>query len=246
MNLQDVVADGALAFALLIALLAGLLSFLSPCVLPLVPGYLAYVSGTADSSGQAGARWRQLAGAALFVAGFTVVLVLFLAAAGTVGVWLLEWQDVVTRVLGALIILMGVVFVGGFGFLQRTARVLPRPRVGLWGAPLLGVGFALGWTPCLGPTLTVIMSLSLQQGSVWRAVLLALAYCVGLGVPFLLMALGFGWLARGTAWFRRHIRAVNIAGGVLLLAIGVLMVTGLWGVLMSDFQAVINGYVTPL
>ncbi|EYT51832.1 cytochrome C biogenesis protein [Leucobacter sp. UCD-THU] len=247
MDLQHLVADGQLLVASLIAVAAGLLSFLSPCVLPLVPGYLAYVGSTAGSApGEKPARARMVLGSLLFVAGFTAVLVAFLAAAGTVGVWLLEWEQLITRLMGVFVIVMGLVFMGLFGAMQTTKKLRVKPKFGIVGAPLLGAVFAIGWTPCMGPTLTVIMGLSLQQGSVGRSVILALAYCLGLGLPFILAAFGFGWMAQTMTFFKRHIRAVNLIGGALLILIGLLMVTGLWSRMMYALQAVIGGYVTPL
>lgn len=250
MNLQEIVADGQLLVASLIALAAGLVSFLSPCVLPLVPGYLAYVGANAESSDGAGAgkpaRRRLVLGSLLFVAGFTAVLVALMAAAGTIGIWLIEWEWIITRVMGVVVILMGIVFIGFFGRMQMTKKLRVKPRVGLLGAPLLGVVFAIGWTPCLGPTLATIMSLSLQQGSVPRSVVLALAYSLGLGIPFVLAAIGFGWMTRTMTFFKRHIRVVNLIGGGLLILIGLLMVTGLWSQMMFGLQAVIGGYVTPI
>jgi cytochrome c-type biogenesis protein len=246
-NLQEIVADGQLLVASLIALAAGLVSFLSPCVLPLVPGYLAYVGANADSSAtDKPARRRLIIGSLLFVAGFTAVLVALMAAAGTIGIWLIEWEPIITRIMGVVVILMGVVFIGFFGRMQMTRKLRVKPRVGLLGAPLLGVVFAIGWTPCLGPTLATIMSLSLQQGSVSRSVVLALAYSLGLGIPFVLAAIGFGWMTRTMTFFKRHIRVVNLIGGALLILIGLLMVTGLWSHMMFGLQAVIGGYVTPL
>ncbi|PRI11376.1 cytochrome C biogenesis protein [Leucobacter massiliensis] len=251
--MQDLVADGQLLVASLIALAAGFVSFLSPCVLPLVPGYLAYVgasagsgSGPGSGSGERPARGRLVLGSLLFVLGFTAVLVAFLAAAGTVGVWLLEWERLITRIMGAAVIVMGLVFMGAFGAMQRTAKLRVKPRTGLIGAPLLGVVFAIGWTPCLGPTLAAIMTLSVQQGSVGRSVVLAILYCLGLGLPFVLAAFGFGWMTQTMSFFKRHIRAVNLIGGGLLILIGLLMVTGLWSQMMYALQAVIGGYVTPL
>lgn len=247
MNLQEIVADGQLLVASLIALAAGLVSFLSPCVLPLVPGYLAYVGANADSANtDKPARRRLVIGSLLFVAGFTAVLVALMAAAGTIGIWLIEWESLITRVMGVIVILMGVVFIGFFSKMQMTKKLRVKPRVGLLGAPLLGIVFAIGWTPCLGPTLATIMSLSLQQGSVSRSVVLALAYSLGLGIPFVLAAIGFGWMTRTMTFFKRHIRVVNLIGGGLLILIGLLMVTGLWSQMMFELQAVIGGYVTPL
>ncbi|SJN11836.1 Cytochrome c-type biogenesis protein CcdA (DsbD analog) [Leucobacter sp. 7(1)] len=247
MNVFDVVADGQLLVASLIAIAAGLISFLSPCVLPLVPGYLAYASASAGAApGQAPERRRMVWGATLFVAGFSVVLVTFLAAAGTVGVWLLEWENLITRLMGVFVMAMGFVFIGLFSKMQTTKKLAVKPKLGLAGAPVLGAVFAVGWTPCMGPTLTVIMGLSLQQGSVSRSIILAIAYCVGLGLPFVLAAFGFGWMTQTMDFFKRHIRAVNLIGGGLLILIGLLMVTGLWSMMMYALQAVIGGYVTPL
>ncbi|MEJ6488175.1 cytochrome c biogenesis protein CcdA [Leucobacter sp. USCH14] len=255
MELTDIVADGQLLVASLIALAAGLLSFLSPCVLPLVPGYLAYVGGIAGRSSSAGAsprqaargeRSRMLLGSVLFIAGFTVVFLLLNILVGGLGVWLWEWQDLILRIMGLVIILMGLIFMGAFTKLQRTTRLKFKPTVGLAGAPLLGIVFAIGWAPCMGPTLGVVMTLSAQAGSLPRAVVLALAYCLGLGLPFILAAFGFGWMTQTMTFFKRHIRVVNLIGGGLLILIGLLMVTGLWSKMMYALQAVIGGYVTPL
>lgn len=258
MTLDQTLADGSLLLALAIALAAGLLSFLSPCVLPLVPGYLAYVGATAsprvtsqpaNTSGSqttSARRGRVLLGALLFVLGFTVVLVAFLGAAGTVGVWLIEWEPLITRIMGVVIIVLGLVFMGAFSRMQRTVRPHTKPRLGLAGAPLLGATFAIGWTPCIGPTLAVIGTLSLQQGSASRALALAVAYCLGLGIPFVLAATGFAWMTGALTFLRRHIRVINLVGGVLMVLIGLLMVTGLWSQMMYALQAVIGSYVAPL
>ena len=247
MDLQEIVSDGQLLVASLIALVAGLVSFLSPCVLPLVPGYLAYVGANVGSGSEGQpARRRLILGALLFVAGFTAVFVTAMAAAGSVGVWLLEWESIITRVMGAIVMLMGFVFIGLFGKMQYTRKLSIKPRVGLLGAPLLGIVFAVGWTPCLGPTLAAITTLSLQQGSVARSVVLALMFCLGLGIPFVLAAFGFDWMTHTMTFFKRHIRTVNLIGGSLLILIGLLMVTGIWSQIMFELQAVIGGYVTPL
>ena len=247
MGIFEIVADGQLLVASLIAIAAGLVSFLSPCILPLVPGYLAYASASAGAApGEAPNRRRLVLGSVLFVAGFTAVLVTFLAAAGSVGIWLMEWEPVITRVMGVFVIVMGLVFMGLFSRAQNTRKLKFKPKLGLAGAPVLGAVFAIGWTPCMGPTLTVIMGLSLQQGSVARSVVLALMYCLGLGLPFVLAAFGFGWMTQTMTFFKRHIRTVNLIGGGLLILIGLLMVTGLWSKMMFALQAVIDGYVTPL
>ncbi|MDN4598178.1 cytochrome c biogenesis CcdA family protein [Leifsonia virtsii] len=241
----QIVFSGQLLLALPVALLAGLVSFASPCVLPLVPGYLAYVGGISDPGAKRD-RSRVLTGVALFILGFAVVFIAYGAAFGALGFWLVRWQEVVIRVLGALVIVMGLVFIGQFSFLQRTIKPSWRPATGLIGAPLLGIVFGLGWTPCIGPTLAAISALSVGSGSPWRGALLGLFYCIGLGIPFLLVALGFDWVAGSVAFLKRHIRAINIIGGVLLVVIGVLMVTGLWSELMSQFLAVIQGFEPAL
>ena len=245
MNIGQIVVSGQLLLALPIALLAGLVSFASPCVLPLVPGYLAYVGGTTDPGAKRD-RGRVLTGVALFVLGFALVFIAYGAAFGALGFWLVRWQEVVIRVMGVVVILLGLVFIGQFSFLQRTIKPSWRPATGLIGAPLLGIVFGLGWTPCIGPTLGAILSLSVGSGSPWRGALLMLVYCIGLGIPFLLVALGLDWVAGSVAFLKRHIRAINIIGGVLLVAIGVFMVSGLWTQLMSSFLAVINGFVPAL
>jgi cytochrome c-type biogenesis protein len=245
----EVVFDGALWLAAPIALLAGLVSFLSPCVLPLVPGYLGFLGGaTGGGAGRSadGARGRLLAGVLLFIAGFTVVFVAMGVLAVTLGRFFIEYGDVLTRVLGVVVILLGLVFVGVFGVAQRTVKPQVRSGLGLVGAPLLGIAMGIGWAPCIGPTYAAILSISLTQADPWRAVVLAIVYSLGLGIPFLLIALGFGWASRSVAFFRRHIRVINIIGGVLLIALGVLMVTGVWATLMSSLTGVIGSVELPL
>ena len=238
---QEIVANGSLLIALPIALLAGLVSFASPCILPLVPGYLGYIGGFAGTDARAG-RGRLLLGVALFVLGFSVVFVGFTLAFSIAGLMLIPWLDLITRVIGVLVIIMGLVFIGQFSFLQRTIRPGFTAATGLGGAPLLGIVFGLGWAPCIGPTLSVVYSLSLTTGSVGRGVLLGVVYCLGLGIPFLLVALGFNWVTGSVAWLKRHVRAVNIVGGSMLVLIGLLMVTGVWQIMMSQLGSVISGF----
>nr|KGA07261.1 MAG: cytochrome C biogenesis protein [actinobacterium acMicro-1] len=243
MNVGEIVFGGSLWLAVPLSLLAGLVSFASPCVLPLVPGYLGIVGGQADGRRRVA---RSVLGAALFVLGFSVVFVAFGIAFGAAGFALKPWIDLVTRIMGALIIVLGLVFVGFFRLFQRTAKINLAPRVGLAGAPLLGVVFGLGWTPCIGPTLAAIFSLSLDAATPARGALLGVAYCIGLGLPFVLLAAGFHWASSSLTFLRRHIRAINIAGGVLLILIGVLMVTGLWNLIIVNTQVMIGEYVTAL
>jgi cytochrome c-type biogenesis protein len=255
-----VVADGPLLLAAAVAALVGLVSFASPCVLPLVPGYLSYVAGlvgtgsrqttapttggpTAAGGGTATAvavatderspRGRMVAGALLFVLGFTVVFVAFGAAFGGLGRLLLEYSGVLTRVFGVVTVLMGLAFLGRVPLLQRTVRLSARPVTGLAGAPLLGVVFGLGWTPCLGPTLAAVNSLAYAEATATRGALLGVAYCVGLGVPFVLVALGARWAMGATSVLRRHAGTVTRIGGAVLVVVGLLLVTGAWTELMQ-------------
>jgi cytochrome c-type biogenesis protein len=243
MNVGEIVFGGSLWLAAPLALLAGLVSFASPCVLPLVPGYLGILGGSTDGRPRVA---RAVWGTVLFVLGFSVVFVAFGIAFGAAGLALKPWLDLVTRIMGAIIIVLGLVFVGFFRLFQRTAKINLAPRVGLAGAPLLGIVFGLGWTPCIGPTLAAIFSLSLDAATPERGALLGVAYCIGLGLPFVLLAAGFQWATSSVGFLRRHIRAINIAGGILLILIGVLMVTGLWNLIIVSTQAAIGEYVTAL
>ena len=242
----EIILNGQLLLAIPVALLAGLVSFASPCVLPLVPGYLAYVGGMTSSSEMKSGRRRLVLGISLFILGFSAVFLAYSAVFGALGTWLIVWQDLVTRIMGVVVIALGVVFIGQFSFLQRTIRPSWRPATGLAGAPVLGIVFGLGWTPCIGPTLGAIQALGLTSGSTWTALLLGLFYCIGLGVPFLLVALGLNWVTGSVAFLKRHIRVINIVGGALLVAIGVLMVTGVWTTWMLTMQGVIGGFVSPI
>lgn len=237
-----IVFSGQLFLAIPVAMLAGLVSFASPCILPLVPGYLAYVGGIAST----GSRRRTVLGVSLFIAGFAAVFVAYGAAFGALGSWLIQWQGPITRVMGAVLILMGAVFLGALPALQRTVRLRLTPATGIAGAPVLGIVFGLGWTPCLGPTLAAIFALSIDTGSAWRGSLLALFYTVGLGVPFLALAFGFGWASTAVGVLRRHIRLINVVGGAALMLIGLLMVTGVWTAWVYQLQFLIGGVVLPI
>jgi cytochrome c-type biogenesis protein len=239
-----IAASGPLLVALAVCLLAGLVSFASPCVVPLVPGYLSYLAAVVGVNEQPepgavkappAARWRVAGSAALFVAGFTTVFMLGTVAVLGMTTTLITNQLVLQQVGGVLTIVMGLVFVGFIPALQREARFAPRQLSTLAGAPVLGAVFALGWTPCLGPTLTgVITVASATQGAnVVRGIVLVIAYCLGLGIPFVLLAFGSAGAVAGLGWLRRHTRAIQILGGTLLIAVGAALVTGAWNEIVS-------------
>ncbi len=247
-------ASGPLLLAVAVAAIAGLVSFASPCVLPLVPGYLGYVTGLTGVDLQRQRRSRVLLGALLFVTGFSAVFVGYGAAFGALGASLVRYGEVTTRVLGVVVVAMGLVFLG-------AGRVLPgrvgaalaadrrpgwRPAAGLAGAPVLGVVFGLGWSPCLGPTLTAVQALALDAASPWRGVALGVAYCAGLGLPFLLVAAGLGRGSRTLAVLRHHRVAIGRAGGGVLVAVGLALVTGVWTTWLAGLQASVSGFEVVL
>jgi cytochrome c-type biogenesis protein len=286
------VTDGPLLFALPVAAVAGLVSFLSPCVLPLVPGYLSYVTGltgvdlagpvaarsaapptvssallVADSNapatggnvpvaapdldlrsdnGTGRQRGRVLLGSALFVLGFSAVFVSEGALFGGLGGALLQHRDIIDRLLGAFTVVLGLAFLGLIPGLQREVRIHRLPAAGLAGAPLLGVLFGVGWTPCLGPTLGAVQTLAYTQASAGRGALLTAAYCLGLGVPFVLTGLAFRRALGAFAVVKRHYAVVMRVGGVLLVVVGLLLVSGLWEQLMISLRIVVAGSSTSL
>ncbi len=251
------VTDGPLLVACAVAALVGLISFASPCVLPLVPGYLSYVTGLVGSGSRTTAsapvaggggtatavrtderapRGRMVAGALLFVLGFSVVFIAFATAFGGLGRLLVQYARTVDVVFGAVTVVVGLAFLGWLPLLQRTKKLSVRPAAGLAGAPLLGVVFGVGWTPCLGPTLGAVYTLALSEASAGRGALLGVAYCLGLGVPFVLVALGARWAVGATDFLRRHAAAVTRFGGAVLVLIGLLLITGAWAEMMRWLQ----------
>ena len=235
----EAVSAGPLWIATPIAFIAGLVSFFSPCVLPLLPGYLGFVSGSANT------KSRMVLGSVLFVLGFTVVFVFLGAGFGGLGSLLQgEAKNWIQRGSGVLVILLGVVLIGGFDFAQRTAKLNIKPSAGIIGAPLLGVVFGLGWTPCIGPTLGAVLNLAFDSGSVVRGAFLAIVYSLGLGLPFVLVAAGFGWASKTVGFVKKNIRAINLFGGALLVVLGLLLVTGLWQQVI-DWIAEVTLVFTP-
>ncbi|MCE3553209.1 cytochrome c biogenesis CcdA family protein [Pseudonocardia sp. RS11V-5] len=249
--------SGPLLVAAVVAVLAGAVSFASPCVVPLVPGYLAYLAGlvgadvppvTRDQAreGREG-RFRVAGAAALFVAGFTVVFGAILVGVVWLADVLVRNEAVLQRVGGIVMIVMGLAFVGLIPVLQNERRVHWVPKLGLWGAPLLGAVFGLGWVPCIGPTLAGVVAVAAGTGGgSLRGVVLTLAYCAGLGLPFVVIALGASRAVSALGWLRRHTRTIQIAGGVLMVAVGALLVSGLWGSLLAQLQVAFAGFTPAL
>jgi cytochrome c-type biogenesis protein len=349
LDVSGIVVDGSLLLAVPLALLAGLVSFLSPCVLPLAPGYLAYVAGltgsdladeaevnlseqqnqslvvrAGSSSGSSGApvevdspvafpddlspgssdtaiessnatsssrteaaganpwpgadsvaelphpssrlsdngsadgapvtgvgRGRVLAGASLFVLGFSVVFVSYGAAFGGLGAWLLGHSRQVSVVMGIVVVILGLGYLGLPALSNRMwwnadRRSHTRPSRGLWGAPLLGVLFGLGWTPCIGPTLAAVQTLAFTEASAIRGAVLSLAYCFGLGLPFIGMAVGLRAVAGATDWTKKHYLTISRFGGVMLISIGMLLVTGWWNDIVAWVQGIVPGFTAVI
>jgi cytochrome c-type biogenesis protein len=254
-GIAETVASGSLVLAMLLAFAAGIVSFASPCVLPLAPGYLSYVSGLtgAEIAGEERGgtttvvvKSRVLLGSVLFVMGFSVVFVSYGLLFGGLGSLLLEYQSIISRILGVIVIVMGLSFMGVIPGMQREWRMHRMPSYSVWGAPVLGVLFGLGWTPCIGPALTAVQSLAFTEGSAARGALLSFVYCLGLGLPFILLGLLFRQAAGTLAWVRRHYTLIMRIGGGLLVAIGILLVSGLWDSITIWMRTLVPGFETPL
>lgn len=244
-----IASAGPLAAAVVVAAIAGLVSFLSPCVLPLVPGYLSYVTGLAGADLDAGhRRGRVVAGVALFILGFAAVFVAgaVLATTTPVLLGLYRHQRAIEIVIGVLVIMLGLVFAGAVPVLQREWRIQRLPSAGLAGAPVFGAVFALSWIPCTGPTIGVVFGLAAVDSSVPRAVVLALAYCLGLGLPFLVFGLGFQRFLGLFRAVRRNSRWVTRAGGALLVLTGLALVTGVWAVFIDWLRITLPNIGSPV
>ncbi|GAA4362210.1 cytochrome c biogenesis CcdA family protein [Nocardioides caricicola] len=229
---QDTALSGSMLLAIPVALIAGLVSFFSPCVIPLLPGYLSYATGLSGAdlaNGVAGTRrGRMFLGSLLFVLGFTVVFVILGTASGALGAWLVTWSRELSVGLGVLMIVLGLAFAGWLPFLNRDWRIHQVPAVGLAAAPVLGFLFGLGWTPCIGPTLAAITTLAVNEGTAARGGFLSAVYALGLGIPFILAGLAYEKALSAISWVRRHQLWVMRAGGLMLVAVGVLLITGWW------------------
>ncbi|MEU3914409.1 cytochrome c biogenesis protein CcdA [Streptomyces sp. NPDC029721] len=247
-GVNTTVMTGGLLIALPIALLAGLVSFFSPCVLPLVPGYLSYVTGVSGADLAEARRGRMVAGAGLFVLGFTAVFVSTGALFGQFGeVFQGENKEIITRVMGVLVILLGLFFMGWIpGLTMREFRFHKKPTAGLLGAPVLGVLFGIGWTPCMGPTLAAVGTLSINEATAGRGALLTAVYCLGLGVPFILAAVAFRKALGAFGWVKKHYAWVMRIGGGMLILTGLLLVTGMWFSIVNEMQTWTNGFTVGI
>jgi len=238
--------SGSLLLAVPVALVAGLVSFFSPCVVPLLPGYLSYATGLSGADLESARRGRMVLGSLLFVLGFTFVFVSFGALFGQLGEWLIVYSRPVSIVLGIVTILVGIAFLGFVPFMQRDARIHKVPAVGLAAAPLLGVLFGLGWTPCIGPTLTAVTSLALNEASAGRGALLSFVYCLGLGIPFILAGLAFRRMLGAVQWVRRHQAWVTRIGGIMMIAVVLLLVTGVWDLWVAYLRGWVGGFTVAV
>jgi cytochrome c-type biogenesis protein len=233
----DIIFDGNLLIASAVAIIAGLISFASPCVLPLVPGYLSYAAGMTEVR----SRSRAALGSALFVLGFSILFISYGAIFGTLGSKISSNSTAITVVLGLLTIAMGIIFLFNQKF-YRLFKPVWKVRAGLAGAPVLGFLFGVGWTPCIGPTLAAVQTLSFQESSALRGAILSFAYCVGLGLPFILVGIFFDKSNRLRKFISRHGNYLTLIGGVFLILIGVLQVTGLWADAMNSLRSWISDF----
>lgn len=244
---QETALSGSLILALPVALLAGLISFFSPCVIPLLPGYLSYATGLSGADLADAKRGRLVLGAVLFVLGFSVVFILIGSLTGAAGAWLFTHTRQLNVVLGVITILLGLAFLGAVPFLQRDWRIHQVPAVGLAAAPVIGFLFGVGWTPCVGPTLAAINVLSVNEATAARGAVLSGVFALGLGLPFIAAALAYRRVLGAFAVIRRHQQHIVRLGGVMMIAVGLLLVTGWWDVLVQWLQLqVVQGFVVPV
>ena len=234
----DQLFSGFLLVAFPIAILAGLISFLSPCVLPLVPGYLSFAAGYSKAKG------RVFLGSILFVLGFSVLFISYGALFGGIGSRIATNDETITRILGVITVLLGLIFMGSFP-MMRTFSPKIATNGGLIGAPLLGFLFGIGWTPCIGPALATVQTLAFQESSAARGAILSFGYCIGLGVPFIASGLYLDKSERLRKYLTKRGDLISKIGGVLLILIGIAQVLGLWTDLMISLRSMISAF-TPV
>ncbi|MCZ3385695.1 MAG: cytochrome c biogenesis protein CcdA [Actinomycetia bacterium] len=244
-NPAETVVGGSLLLAAVFAFAAGVISFASPCILPLVPAYMGYITGMVGVDLGDVKRGRLVLGTALFVGGFTLVFVSYGALFGGLGSVLIEYTETITRVLGVFTIIFGLAFMGLIPWLNRSWNPTQNTSMGLVGAPLLGVLFGIGWTPCIGPTLAAVQALAIDSASAGRGAALAAVYCVGLGLPFLLVAFAFRRAFGAMSWMKRHYTLLIRLGGGMLVLLGVLMVTGAWAEISIQLRVWTADFVVP-
>ena len=232
----DLIFDGNLLVALPIAFLAGLISFASPCVLPLVPGYLSYAAGNSN---------KRALGSLLFVLGFSVLFILYGAAFGGFGAKVIAHEVILTRVLGLFTVLMGLIFMGVIPFVP-SFKLKARANAGLLSAPILGFLFGIGWTPCIGPTLAAVQTLAFESASANRGAILSFGYCIGLGAPFILTGLFLERASKVRSWLLIRGELISKIGGIALIIIGLLQVFGFWNFMMSELRSLISGFITVI
>jgi len=243
---EGTVSSGSLLLAVPVAMVAGLVSFFSPCVVPLLPGYLSYATGLSGADLKDARRGRMVLGSTLFVLGFTFVFVALGTVSGALGSWLFDYTRQISIVLGVVTIVVGIAFLGLVPWFQRDIRVHKVPAVGLAAAPMLGVLFGLGWTPCIGPTLAAVQTLAFSEHTAGRGALLSVAYSLGLGIPFILAGVAFRRMLGAITWVRRHQVWVTRVGGIMLITLGILLVTGTWDLLVGHLRDWVGSVEAPI
>ena len=242
---MNTVTQGSLFIAILISFSAGLISFLSPCVLPLVPGYLSFITGFGLNANKSIRKSKALIATLLFIAGFTFVFVCIGMFFGGIGGWFISYGRIIERIMGLFVIALGISYLGFWNLFKREYRFRTPVKQGLIGAPLLGALFAIGWTPCIGPTLAAVQTLAFNQATVSRGAILSAFYGFGLGLPFLFITFALEKALVSVSWLRKRQALFMKMGGLLLIIIGILLATGLWSEVTVEMRILISGF-TPL
>ena len=242
---MNAVSQGSLLIAILLSFSAGIISFLSPCVLPLVPGYLSFITGFGLEANTTVRKSKALLATLLFISGFTFVFVCIGMFFGGIGGWFLSNGRIIERIMGIFVILLGLSYLGVWNLFNREFRFHTPVKQGIAGAPFMGALFAIGWTPCIGPTLAAVQSLAFNQATVGRGALLSAVYGFGLGLPFLIITFALEKALVSVSWLRQHQLKFLRIGGVFLIVIGLLLTTGMWSELTVQMRVLVSGF-TPL